>query len=395
MNKLFITDLPLKGKKVLMRVDFNVPLAPDGTITDDSRIVAELPSIQYVLKQGGALILMSHLGRPKPEFDPKYSLAPVAKRLESYLGKSVPLAPDCIGPEVEKLVDDLKSGECLLLENVRFHIGEEEPEQDPTFVKELASLGDVYINDAFGAAHRAHSSTALIAKYFPGKAAAGFLMKQEIDALNPLLHNPDRPFYAIIGGAKISTKTGVIYNLLKQVDALFIGGAMTYTFLKAKGIDIGASLYEESEIKTAHEILEKAPCIYLPLDLVIADSFANDAQTKILPTSENIPEGWQGMDIGPKTVELWTHLLAKASTIFWNGPLGVFEMESFAKGTQKIALSLAESPASVIVGGGDSVAAIRQMGLEDRFTHLSTGGGAALEFIEFGHLPGIDALSPK
>lgn len=393
MKKLALKDLSIKGKRVLMRVDFNVPLSHDGNITDDSRIVAALPSIEYVLKAGASLVLMSHLGRPKAKPEPQFSLAPVAKRLSELLHTPVPLSPDCVGAEVEKLCASLRPGQLLLLENVRFHPGEEEPEKDPSFVEKLAKLGDVYVNDAFGTAHRAHASTALIAKYFPGKAAAGFLMEKEIAYLSPLLVGPKRPFYAIIGGAKISTKAGVIHNLLKRIDALFLGGGMTYTFLKAEGIEIGSSLFEESEVQTAKEILSGTKSIHLPSDLVIADAFSNDANWKVIETRKGIPAGWQGMGIGPQTVREWSSLLQKAATVFWNGPLSVFEMPNFAKGTQDIAKTLANLKAEVVVGGGDSIAAIQQLGLGDRFAHLSTGGGAALEFLEFGHLPGTDALS--
>ncbi len=394
MDKLTLKDLALKNKCVLMRVDFNVPLTKDGKISDDSRIVAALPSIEYVLGHGASLVLMSHLGRPKAKPDPQFSLAPVAKRLSELLHIPVPLAPDSIGPQVKKMAAALKPGSVLMLENVRFHPGEEEPEQDPSFTDQLAELGDLYVNDAFGSAHRAHASTALIAKHFPGKAAAGFLMEKEISFLSPLLQGPKRPFYSIIGGAKVSTKAGVIHNLLKRVDSLFIGGGMTFTFMKAKGIGIGSSLFEEGEVKRAKEILDSAKSIHLPTDLVIADSFANEANRKVVSAEEDIPDGWQGMDIGPETIREWSSLLQKAATVFWNGPLGVFEMPQFAKGTFEIATLLARSKAETIVGGGDSVAAIQQMGLGDQFAHLSTGGGAALEFLEFGHLPGIDALSP-
>lgn len=397
MNKLTLKDLSLKGQRVLMRVDFNVPQNKDGSISDDSRIRASLPSIQYVLDHGASLVLMSHLGRPNGKVDPKFTLAPCAKRLSELLHIPVPLAPDCIGPQVEKMTSRLKAGEVLLLENVRFHKGEEEPETDPEFVKQLAKLGTVYVNDAFGTAHRAHASTALIAKYFPGKAAAGFLMEEEIAHLSPLLHNPKRPFYAIIGGAKVSTKAGVIQNLLKIVDRLFIGGGMIFPFLKAKGIAIGSSLYDPKDLPTVQEILAlpKSKAICFPTDLVIANSFSNEAAKKTVAVSEGIPPNWQGMDIGPKTVEEWSSLLSKAATVFWNGPLGVFEMPHFAVGTHAIAEMLANAKAETIVGGGDSVAAIQQMGLADRFAHLSTGGGASLELLEFGHLPGIDALSAK
>jgi phosphoglycerate kinase len=397
MNKLTLRDLHLNGERVLMRVDFNVPQNKDRSISDDSRIRAALPSIQYVLEQGASVVLMSHLGRPKAKPDPELTLAPCAKKLSELLGKPVLFAPDCIGPEAEKMASHLKKGQILLLENVRFHPGEEEPETDPDFVKQLAKLGTVYVNDAFGTAHRAHASTALIAKCFPGKAAAGFLMEEEISHLAPLLHNPKRPFYAIIGGAKVSSKSGVILNLLKLVDALFVGGGMTFPFMKAKGLEIGSSLYDPKDLPLAKEILAnpKSKNLHFPSDLVIADSFSNEAKRKVVNAADGIPAGWQGMDIGPKTVQEWSLLLSKGATVFWNGPLGVFEMPHFAAGTHSIAELLAQSKEEVIVGGGDSVAAVQQMGLGSRFAHLSTGGGAALEFLEFGHLPGIDALNDK
>ena len=389
MTKLTLKDLSLAGKRVLMRVDFNVPME-NGKITDDSRIRASLPSIRYVLDQGASLILMSHLGRPKGK-DLSASLKPCAERLSELLKKRVPMAPDCVGPEVEQLASALQPGQVLLLENLRFHPGEEAPEKDPKFVEGLAKLGDCYINDAFGTAHRAHASTAVIAKYFPGKAAMGFLIEKELEELSPLVKGPKRPFFAIIGGAKISSKIGVIKSLLNSVDGLFIGGAMAFTFLKAKGIEIGASPCEDP--KTIQDL--PMGKIHLPLDLVVADAFSNDANKKIVSANEGIPSGWQGMDIGPKTMAAWSAQLQTGATIFWNGPLGVFEMANFATGTRKIAETLAHSNAKTIIGGGDSVAAIEQMGLADRFSHLSTGGGASLELIEFGHLPGIDALSNK
>ena len=399
MEKLTLCDLPIKHRKVLMRVDFNVPLNSKGEIADDSRIRASLPSIQYVIDHEGTVILMSHLGRPDGKENPKFSLAPCAMRLSKLLKKPVLMAPDCIGPEVERMVSQLKSGEILLLENLRFHPGEEKPDLDPTFTPSLAKLGDLYVNDAFGTAHRSHASTALIAQFFPHKAAAGFLMEREIKALNPLLTNPKRPFYAIIGGSKVSSKAGVIQNLIPRIDGLFIGGAMAYTFLKTKGISIGSSIYEEDESRAAAHILElmaqkKIPC-YLPIDLMAAKTFDNDSLSRVVTIEEGIPDGWQGMGIGPKTVELWSSLLKGAATVFWNGPLSVFEMPNFAKSTFAIAEMLAHSTATVVVGGGDSVAAIHQMGLSKQFAHLSTGGGASLEFLEFGHLPGIDALSNK
>lgn len=390
MSKMKLQDLSLKGKRVLMRVDFNVPMEK-GKITDDSRIKAALPSIKYILNQGASLILMSHLGRPKDKPEAEFSLAPCAKRLSEILKKPVAMAKDCIGPEVEKMVGHLQSGQVLLLENLRFHPGEENPDENPDFVKQLASFGDCYVNDAFGTAHRAHASTAEIAKYFPNCSAMGFLIEKEIKELSPLLSQPKRPFYAIIGGAKISTKIGVIKQLLKRIDLLFIGGGMVYTFLKADGIAIGNSICEDPA-KVLDIPKER---LRFPLDLVITDAFSNEAHQKTITLKEGIPAGWQGMDIGPKTIAEWSKELQKGATVFWNGPLGVFEMPNFAKGTRAIAESLAKSKAKTIVGGGDSVAAIEQMGLTNQFAHLSTGGGASLEFLEFGHLPGIDALSNK
>lgn len=396
MKYLSLQELPIKeGKKVLMRVDFNVPLSKEGQIMDDLRIQAALESIGYLLEKKASIILVSHLGRPQGKVDLNYSLAVVAKRLSEILGRVVLLAPDCRGEVVEKLCSSLKPCQILLLENVRFYEAEEEPEKDPSFAKELASLADFYVNDAFATAHRAHSSTALVTKYFPGKAAMGFLMQKEIAHLLPLLEGPKRPFYAIIGGSKVSTKAGVIHNLLKKVDALFLGGGMSYTFLKAKGIAIGDSLIEESEVKTAKEILERYSSIHLPLDLMIADRFSNDASMRIVDVEEGIPMGWQGMGIGPKTVESWSLELQKASTIFWNGPLSVFEMPKFATTTEMMAKNLSQIQAEVIVGGGDSLAAVQKMHLGSSFSYLCTGGGAALEFLEFGHLPGIDALSKE
>lgn len=388
MPKLTLKDLSLKNQRVLMRVDFNVPMEK-GKITDDSRIRAALPSIEYVLNHGASLILMSHLGRPKGKPEAEFSLAPCAKRLSELLKKPVAMAKDCIGPEVEKMAAALKPGQVLLLENLRFHAGEETPDKDPSFAAALAKLGDCYVNDAFGTAHRAHASTATIARYFPGKSAMGFLMEKEIQALSPLLAHPARPFYAIIGGAKVSSKIGVIKKLLDLVDALFIGGGMIYTFLKAEGISIGDSLCEDpAPIRDLPK--EK---LRFPIDLVIADQFSNEANHKTVLLKEGIPDGWQGVDIGPKTVAEWSKQLQKAATVFWNGPLGVFEMPNFAKGTQSIAQCLANAKAKTIIGGGDSVAAIEEMGLGSRFAHLSTGGGASLEFLEYSHLPGIDALS--
>lgn len=399
MTKLSIKDIPLKGKKILMRVDFNVPLNDNGTIADDSRIVASLDSIKYILDQDGAIILMSHLGNPKGIKNTSLSLSPVAKRLSDLLHVKVKMAPDCIGKEVEKLAKELKPKEVLLLENLRFYDAEEHPEKEPTFAENLSHLGEVYVNDAFGTAHRKHSSTYTITKYFPKKSLAGFLMEKEISYLGNSLKNPKRPFHAIIGGAKISSKTGVIINLIDKVDELFIGGGMAYTFFKAKGIDIGKSIFEEDQIETVKTImkkcLEKKVSLNLPIDIKIADNFSNEANIKTISTDQNIPKSWQGMDIGPKTINLWTKKLGSAATVFWNGPLGVFEMENFQEGTKSIAQALAKSQAMTIVGGGDSIAAINSLKLINNFTHLSTGGGASLEYIEKGQLPGIEALSDK
>lgn len=394
-----IQDLDLKGKKVLIRVDFNVPLNTDGSISDDTRIRESLPSIQHVLKNGGSVILMSHLGRPKKGPDPQLSLAPCAAALSKLLGVPVLMAKDCIGDEVEKMAHALKPGQVLLLENLRFYPAEEKPDSDPAFAKKLASLGNVYVNDAFGTAHRRHSSTATIAEYFPNAAAAGFLLQKEIQFLGGLLTHPKRPFYAIIGGAKISTKMGVLKSLLSRVDGIFIGGGMAYTFFKAQGIAIGDSIHEDDQMPIALEFLQEAsqkkiPC-WLPVDLTIADAFSDEANRQIIFANNGIPAGWQGMDIGPQTFQDWNQELQKAGTIFWNGPLGVFEFPHFAKGTEKIAQVLSHlKNATTVVGGGDSVAAINRLGIADKFSHVSTGGGASLEYLEFGHLPGIDAIEP-
>lgn len=398
-NKLSIADLDLKGKKALVRVDFNVPLDKQGQITDDTRITASLPTIRYILDRGGAVILMSHLGRPKDRVAPEYSLSPCAVRLAELLQHPVRMASDCIGPGAVKLAHSLQPGEILLLENLRFHRGEEHPNEDPAFAEKLASLGDVYINDAFGTAHREHSSTSAIAKYFPGRAAAGFLMQNEISHLGSLLLHPQRPFYAILGGAKVSTKFGVIEALMKKADALLIGGAMAYTFLKAKGITVGASLYEEEFVPAAQDILKEAThssCkLFLPSDVVIVKEIKPQADSRVVTVEKGIPEGWHGVDIGPDTVSHYTKILDEAATVFWNGPLGVFECPPFDQGTVEIAKMLARSPATKVIGGGDSLAAIEKAGVADRMNHLSTGGGACLEYIEFGQLPGIESLSDK
>lgn len=391
-----IKDLPVSEKKVLVRVDFNVPLDKDGKITDDTRIKAALPTIEYLIKQGARVILMSHLGRPKGKVDSAFSLSPCAERLSKLLKQEVKLAPDCIGPKVEKMAEELQDGEVLLLENLRFHKAEEKPQSDPTFAEDLAKLADFYINDAFGTAHREHSSTATIAHYFPGKKAIGMLLQKEIDFLGTHFANPKRPFYAVIGGAKISSKLGVLSSLLEKADALFIGGGMAYTFMKAKGISIGNSLCEDELLEEAKNLLkraeEKKVPLFLPKDVVIANAFDNEADTKIVEAEKGIPDGWEGMDIGPLTREGWSNTLQNAQMVFWNGPMGVFEMSNFAKGTRAIAETLSTLDAITIIGGGDSVSAINQLDLADTFSHISTGGGASLEYIEYGHLPGIDAI---
>lgn len=397
MNKLKLEQLDVKDKKVLLRVDFNVPINEKGMITDDTRIKEALASIQYILDHKGSVILMSHLGRPKGEINPNLSLEPCAKALALLLKHPVLMAKDCVGPSAQSLAAHLKPNQILLLENLRFNPAEENPSSNPEFAKQLASLGDLYVNDAFGTAHREHSSTATITQYFPGKSAMGFLMQKEIDALTPLLQNPKRPFYAIIGGAKISSKLNVLRSLLKKVDGLFIGGGMAYTLLKAQGYNIGNSIYEEEKLGDALQLIQscqdqKLP-LWLPVDLLIADSFSKDANSKYVQVSKGIPDGWEGMDIGIETTAIWEKALSQAATLFWNGPLGVFEFPAFAKGTKAIATFIASSKATSVVGGGDSVAAVNQLHLASFFSHVSTGGGACLEYLEFGHLPGIDSLS--
>lgn len=397
MRKLSLKDLDVKNKKILMRVDFNVPLDKRGLISDDTRIQASLPSIEYVLDQGGSLILMSHLGRPKGKKAAEFSLAPCAKRLSELLNRPVEMASDCVGPQVESLVKRLHPGDVLLLENLRFHKGEESPEQEPEFANQLAKLGEAYVNDAFATAHRAHASTYNVPKLFKDKAAAGFLMEKEIEFLGNLLLQPKRPFCAVIGGAKISTKIGVLKALLQKVDTLLIGGAMAYTFMKAQGVSIGSSLCEEEFVDEAREILKESQKsrakLLLPVDHVIAESLEETASTRIVDNSAGIPEGYRGVDIGPKTIEEFFTPLKKAATVFWNGPMGVFEVAKFATGTTAMAEILANLPATTIVGGGDSIAALQNAGVIDKINHVSTGGGASLEFIEYGTLPGIETLT--
>lgn len=398
-DKLSIQDLNLKGKRVLIRVDFNVPLE-NGRITDDTRIRASLPTIQYTLEQGGIPVLMSHMGRPNGQADPHLSLAPCAKRLAELLKRPVKMAPDCCGSEVEKIVNELKAGDLLLLENLRFHVGEENPEKEPSFVSALAKLGDVYIDDAFGCAHRAHASIVEITDFFSGRSAAGFLLQKEITYLGSTLLNPKRPFYAVLGGSKISTKFRVIESLMQKAEVLLVGGAMANTFLKSEEMEIGDSLYERDFIPVARELLDisiQPYCrIMLPIDLVVANEINPNAEIKVVSIKEGVPKDYKSVDIGPQTIQRYSAELQKAATVFWNGPLGIFECQPFAKGTNAIAETIANLTSAVtVVGGGDSLAAIEQAGLSHRITHLSTGGGASLEFVEFGTLPGIEALSNK
>jgi phosphoglycerate kinase len=398
IDKLRLQDVNVANLKVLMRVDFNVPFDKNQNITDDTRIKAALPSIKYILDNGGALILMSHLGRPKGKKIAELSLKPCAERLEELLQQKVSLAPDCIGESTAQLIDTIQPGEVILLENLRFHLAETKPDGTPSFARQLAQFGDIYVNDAFGTAHRKHSSTYYAAEYFSNKAACGFLMEKEILFLGQTLARPANPFCAIIGGAKVSSKISVIESLIPKVDSIIIGGGMAYTFYKAQGINIGNSLCEDDFIEQAKKTM--ALCkqhnveLLLPIDNIVADSFTNEAQTLTINSQDGIPEGFEGMDIGPKTIKLFLSKLQNAKTILWNGPFGVFEFPNFAKGTKTIAQGLAKLTNTItIVGGGDSVAAIKSSGLSEKFSHLSTGGGASLEYIEYGHLPGIDILS--
>jgi phosphoglycerate kinase len=389
MPKLSIRDLDLRNKRVFIRVDFNVPLAPGGQeITSDKRIKASLPTIKYALEQGAAVVLASHLGRPKGKPNPEMSLKPVAKRLEELLGRPVKMAPDCVGPEVEKMLP--QPGEVLLLENLRFH--PEEEKNDPVFSQQLARLADLYVNDAFGSAHRAHASTVGMIRYMP-VAAAGFLMDKELEYLGRATSNPDRPCIAILGGAKVSDKIEVIRNLMKVVDRLLIGGAMAYTFLKAKGEPTGKSLVEEDKVELAKQLMHDAgDRLMLPIDHVVASEFKAGAENQTVTT---IPDGQMALDIGPKTIEAYTEVVMRAKTIIWNGPMGVFEMPPFDKGTVALARAVAESGAVSVVGGGDSEKAIKAAGVADKISHVSTGGGASLEFLAGIELPGVAALTEK
>lgn len=394
--KKTVKDIDLKNKKVIMRADFNVPLNEAGEITDDTRIEAALPTIKYILDQGAALILMSHLGRPANKPEAKYSLAPVAKALSDKLGLSVIFNDDgeVVGDVTKKAAASLKPGEVLLLQNTRFR--PEEKKNDPAFAKDLASLADIYVDDAFGSCHRAHASTEGIAKYLP--AVSGFLIQKELKFIGGALDNPEHPFVAILGGAKVSDKIGVITNLLDKVDALIIGGGMAYTFYKAQGYEIGTSLLEEDKVDLAAGLLkqagEKGVKLYLPLDNVVAHEFAADAEPTVV-ASNAMPNDQMGMDIGPKTRELYADVIKKAKTVIWNGPMGVFEFPTYAEGTKAVAKAMAESQATTIIGGGDSAAAVKQMGFADKISHISTGGGASLEFMEGKVLPGIAVLEDK
>jgi phosphoglycerate kinase len=390
MNKKTVRDIDLKGKRVVMRVDFNVPMA-DGKVTDDKRIKASLPTIKYILEQGASLVLMSHLGRPKNGVDPEFSLKPAAEVLAGLLGRPVQMAPDCVGPEVEKMAKALKPGDVLLLENTRFH--PEEEKNDLDLAKKMAALGEVYVNDAFGSAHRAHSSTEGVAHFLP--AVSGFLMEQELEYLGRATSNPEHPSIAILGGAKISDKILVVENLLAKCDKLIIGGGMANTFLAARGVNMQDSLVEAGSIDTAKSILAKfGPKIVLPVDAVIADKFEAEANSKVVAIDQ-IPAGWRMMDIGPKTLELYKQSLSGAKLIVWNGPVGVFEMPKFAEGTFGLAKLLAESGATTVIGGGDSASAVKKAGVAKQMTHVSTGGGASLEFLEGKELPGVAALLNK
>lgn len=395
MNKKTVRDIDVTGKKVLVRCDFNVPLNKEtGEITNDLRIVGALPTIKYLLENKAKVILCSHLGKPKGEVKPNLSLAPVAKRLSEYLGFEVKLSEDIIGEDAKHLASEVKEGEAILLENVRFDAREEANDAD--FSKELASLADIYVNDAFGTAHRAHSTTAGVAGFLP--AVCGFLIEKEVQMLGDSLNNPQRPFVAILGGAKVSDKIKVIENLIEKADSIIIGGGMTYTFLKAMGYNVGDSICELDRVELAKETMKKAEeknvRLLFPVDTVCGKEFSNETEIKTV-NSKEIPDGWQGLDIGPETVKIFTEELQKAKTVMWNGPLGVFEFANFAKGTNAIAKVLSEIDATTIIGGGDSAAAVEKGGYADKITHISTGGGASLEFLEGKPLPGITCLENK
>lgn len=394
LNKKTIEDINVSDKRVLVRCDFNVPFDDKGNITDPKRILEALKTIKYLISHNAKVILCSHLGRPKGEYNPKYSLAPVANYLSTALVKHVKMAKDVVGEDAKRIVDSLKDGEVALLENVRFH--KEETENDPDFAKKLASLADIYVNDAFGTTHRAHASTEGVAKYLP--AVCGYLIQKEITIMGNALENPKRPFVAILGGAKVSDKINVINNLLDKVDTLIIGGGMAYTFLNSLGYSVGTSICESDKVNLAREIMAKAKDknvkLLIPVDNRVGKDYAPDTESKIVD-SDKIPDGWMGLDIGPKTVELFSDALNGAGTIVWNGPMGVSEWDNFAFGTKAIAKIVANSSAITIIGGGDSAAAIEKLGYADKITHVSTGGGASLQFLEGKVLPGIAALNDK
>lgn len=396
LNKKSIEDLNVEGKRVLIRCDFNVPMNDKGEITDDIRIKSAIPTIKYILENGGKAVIMSHLGRPKGEAKPEFSLAPISKRLSELLGKDVVFADDdnVVSDKTKELVSKMGNGDVVLLQNTRYRA--EETKNGEDFAKELASLGDLYVNDAFGTAHRAHASNVGVSSQLP--SAVGYLVKKEIDIMGKAMANPEKPFIAILGGAKVSDKIGVIENLLDKVDAIIIGGGMVFTFLKAQGLETGTSLLEEEKIDLAKEILKKAEAkgvdFLLPVDVVVAKEFKNDTEFKTVDV-EDIPSDMMGLDVGSKSVELFSDVIKKAKTVVWNGPMGVFEMPNFANGTMGVAKAMAESDAVTIIGGGDSAAAVEQSGLDDKMTHISTGGGASLEFFEGKVLPGIDAIETK
>ena len=391
MSKKTVRDIDLKDKKVLVRCDFNVPMDENQNITDNTRIVAALPTIKYLLEQNCRITLCSHLGRPKGEFKKEFSLVPVAKELSKLLNKEIIMAKDVIGEDAMSKANNLKNGEILLLENLRFH--REETDNDPEFSKKLAGFGEIFVNDAFGTAHRAHASTEGVTHYLP--AVSGFLIEKELKFLDEALQNPERPFMAILGGSKVSDKIGVIESLINKVDAILIGGGMAYTFFKALGYNVGNSLCEDDKINLAMELMEKAKekgiKFMLPVDNRIGKELTSETESKIVPSAE-IPDGWEGLDIGPETVKLYAEELNNAKTIVWNGPLGVFELEQFATGTNEIAKALGDIDAVKIIGGGDSASAVQKAGVAEKMTHVSTGGGASLEFLEGKKLPGIEAL---
>ncbi|MDB5076089.1 MAG: Phosphoglycerate kinase [Chloroflexi bacterium] len=394
MPKRSVRDIDVNGKRVLVRADLNAPQREDGSVSDDTRLRATRPTLQYLRTHGARIVLMSHLGRPKGKVDERFRMAPIAAKLSEILGQHVPVAPDCIGPEVEALANNLEPGQILLLENLRFH--KEEEANDEGFAKSLAKLGDIYVNDAFGTAHRAHASTEGVTHFLP--SVAGLLMLAELDMLGSLIENPRRPFAAIIGGAKVSSKLAVLKHLLDRVDTLIIGGGMAGTFLKARGLEVGDSLLEPDLLDAAKAIeadaAQRNVRLLLPTDAVIADQFSADANTRVVPINE-VPAGWQILDIGPETIREFGNALSGSETILWNGPMGVFELEPFANGTRAVATLLAESNAVTVVGGGDSVAALEGQGLASKITHVSPGGGATLEFLEGKVLPGVAALEDR